>query len=101
MFRSTLVRRAGLALGLITAAAYAVVALLGPNGMPALLKQRQELQALQLRNADLARVRDELKYRVDALDRDEQTQELEVRRQLGKAKQGEVIIKVDPPAKSK
>ncbi len=101
MFRSTLVRRAGLALGLITAAAYAVVALLGPNGMPALLKQRQELQALQLQNADLARVRDELKYRVDALDRDEQTQELEVRRQLGKAKQGEVIIKVDPPAKSK
>jgi cell division protein FtsB len=100
MFRSTLVRRAGLALGLITAAAYAVVALLGPNGMPALLKQRQELQALQLRNADLARVRDELKYRVDALDRDEQTQELEVRRKLGKAKQGEVIIKVDPPAKA-
>jgi cell division protein FtsB len=100
MFRSTLVRRAGLALGLMTAAAYAVVALLGPNGMPALLKQRQELQALQLRNADLARVRDELKYRVDALDRDEQTQELEVRRKLGKAKQGEVIIKVDPPAKA-
>lgn len=100
MFRSTLVRRAGLALGLITAAAYAVVALLGPNGMPALLKQRQELQALQLQNADLARVRDELKYRVEALDRDEQTQELEVRRRLGKAKQGEVIIKVDPPAKS-
>jgi cell division protein FtsB len=100
MFRSTFVRRAGLALGLITAAAYAVVALLGPNGMPALLKQRQELQALQLQNADLARVRDELKYRVEALDRDEQTQELEVRRRLGKAKQGEVIIKVDPPAKS-
>ncbi|MFN9296272.1 MAG: hypothetical protein ACK6DZ_01000, partial [Acidobacteriota bacterium] len=41
--------------------------------------------------------RDELKYRVDALDRDAQTQELEVRRQLGKARKGEIIIKVDPP----
>jgi hypothetical protein len=34
---------------------------------------------------------------VGALERDSQTQELEVRRQLGKAKKGEVIIKVDPP----
>ena len=97
MFESTIIRRAGLALGLLTASVYVVVALLGPNGVPALLKQRQNLQVLETQNANLARERDELRYRVDALDRDTQTQELEVRRQLGKAKKGEFIIKVDPP----
>ncbi len=97
MFESTIIRRAGLALGLLTASVYVVVALLGPNGVPALLKQRQNLQLLETQNANLARERDELRYRVDALDRDTQTQELEVRRQLGKAKIGETIIKVDPP----
>ena len=65
--------------------------------MPALLQQRQNLQALETQNANLARERDDLRYRVNALDRDTQTQELEVRRQLGKAKKGETIIKVDPP----
>jgi len=97
MFESTLIRRAGLALGLLTASVYVVVALLGPNGVPALLQQRQDLKVLETQNANLARERDELRYRVDALERDSQTQELEVRRQLGKARLGEVIIKVDPP----
>ncbi|MBZ2185357.1 MAG: septum formation initiator family protein [Bryobacter sp.] len=97
MFQSTILRRVGLALGLLTAGVYVVVVLLGPNGVPALLKQRADLRQLQAQNADLARERDELKYRVDALDRDAQTQELEVRRQLGKARKGEIIIKVDPP----
>lgn len=97
MFESTILRRAGLALGMLTASVYVVVALLGPNGVPALLKQRQDLKVLETQNANLARERDELKYRVDALERDSQTQELEVRRQLGKARKGEIIIKVDPP----
>lgn len=99
MFESTIIRRAGLALGLLTASVYIVVALLGPNGVPALLKQRQSLQLLETQNANLARERDDLRYRVDALDHDTQTQELVVRRQLGKAKKGETIIKVDPPKK--
>ncbi|MBM3760410.1 MAG: septum formation initiator family protein [Acidobacteria bacterium] len=99
MFESTILRRAGLALGMLTASVYVVVALLGPNGVPALLKQRQDLKALETQNANLARERDELKYRVDALERDSQTQELEVRRQLGKARKGEIVIKVDPPTR--
>jgi len=84
---------------MLTASVYVVVALLGPNGVPALLKQRQDLKALETQNANLARERDELKYRVDALERDSQTQELEVRRQLGKARKGEIVIKVDPPTR--
>ena len=97
MFKSAILRRAGLALGLLTAGVYVVVVLLGPNGVTALRKQRQDLQQLETRNANLARERDELMYRVTALEKDSQTQELEARRQLGKAKKGEYIIKVDPP----
>lgn len=97
MFESAILRRAGLALGLLTAGVYVVVALLGPNGVAALRKQRQDLQQLETRNANLAQERDDLLYRVTALQRDSQTQELEARRQLGKAKKGEYIIKVDPP----
>ena len=97
MFQSALIRRAGLALGLLTAGVYVVVALLGPNGVAALRKQRQDLQQLETRNANLTQQRDDLLYRVNALENDSQTQELEVRRQLGKAKSGETIIKVDPP----
>jgi cell division protein FtsB len=97
MFQSTLIRRAGLAIAMLTVSVYVIVALLGPNGVPALLKQREDVKALEAENANLARERDELKYRVTALEKDSQTQELEVRRQLGKARKGEVIIKVDPP----
>ncbi len=97
MFESTIIRRAGIAIGLLTASVYVVVVLLGPNGVPALMKQRDDLKGLETQNANLARERDELKYRVQALEKDSQTQELEVRRQLGKARKGEVIIKVDPP----
>ena len=81
----------------MTAGVYVVVALLGPNGVAALRKQRQDLQQLETRNANLTQQRDDLRYRVNALENDSQTQELEVRRQLGKAKSGEYIIKVDPP----
>ncbi len=97
MFESAILRRAGLALGLLTGGVYVVVVLLGPNGVTALRKQRQDLQQLETTNANLARERDELQYRVTALEKDSQTQELEARRQLGKAKKGEYIIKVDPP----
>ena len=61
MFQSTILRRVGLALGLLTAGVYVVVVLLGPHGVPALLKQRADLRQLQAQNADLARERDELK----------------------------------------
>lgn len=82
---------------MLVAGVYVVAVLLGPNGVPALMKQRAELLELQTSNANLAQQRDELKLRVAALEKDSQTQELEVRRQLGKARKGDVIIKVDPP----
>lgn len=83
-------------LGLMLAAAYVTVALLGPNGVSALVKQRQELDALERDNANLQKIRDELRENVKALESDKETQELEARGKLGKVKQNEKVIKVDP-----
>lgn len=94
-------RRAGLILGLMLAAAYVTVALLGPNGVSALVKQREELDSLERDNANLQKIRDELRDNVKALESDKETQELEARGKLGKVKRGEKVIKVDPiPAES-
>jgi cell division protein FtsB len=90
-------RRAGLIIGLMLAGAYVAVALFGPNGVSALVKQRGELDALERDNANLVKMRDELKRTAADLQGDKQTQELKAREALGKARRGEVIIKVDPP----
>jgi cell division protein FtsB len=89
-------RRAGLILGLMLAAAYVTVALLGPNGVSALVKQRQELDALERDNANLQKIRDELRENVKALETDKETQELAAREKIGKVKKNEKVIKVDP-----
>lgn len=91
-------RRAGLALGLLLGCVYVIVALLGPNGVPALLAERREVLRMQRANADLEKDRDALRLRVQQLKEDQQTQELAIRG-TGKAKANEVIIKVDPPKK--
>lgn len=92
-------RRVSLALGLLLAGVYMIVALLGPNGVPALLAERREVLRMQRVNADLQKDRDELRIRVQQLQDDEQTQELAIRG-TGKARRNEVIIKVDPPKKT-
>ncbi len=97
ILRFPLLRRAGLILGLMLAAAYAIIALKGPNGVSALADQRRELDQLQTENANLTKMRDELRDTVRALGSDAQTQELAARDKLGKARKGEVVIKVDPP----
>lgn len=73
------------------------IALLGPNGVKALQRQQQELEQLQEENADLVKLRDELKHTAGALESDPEMQELITREKLGKAKKGEVVIKVDVP----
>ncbi len=83
------------------AGAYVTVALLGPNGVSALVKQRRELDQLERENADLMKMRDELKETARGLQEDRETQELKAREALGKAKRGEVIIKVDTPGAAK
>lgn len=97
ILRLPLLRRAGFILGLMLAAAYVIVVLQGPNGVSALVKQRNELVDLEKENADLMKMRNELRDTVHALESDAQTQELAARDKLGKAKKGEVVIKVDPP----
>lgn len=69
--------------------AYAVVALRGPQGMPALLQKRHEIQELQEQNANLQREIQLKRERINRLKNNPSEQELEIRRQLKLLRPGE------------
>jgi cell division protein FtsB len=69
--------------------AYAVVALRGPQGMPALLEKRREISDLQEQNATLAREVQLKKERIQRLRSSASEQELEIRKQLKLLRPGE------------
>lgn len=68
---------------------YAFVALRGPQGMPALLEKRRQIQALQEQNANLEREIQMKKERIERLKTNTSEQELEIRRQLKLIRPGE------------
>lgn len=92
---------------------YAVVALRGPQGVPALMEKRREIRELEEQNATLARENLRKKERIELLKNSAEQQELEIRRQLKLLKPGETSFilpgggaksteapKAEPPAKS-
>lgn len=95
MLQYSPIRKAGAALAFLCFGTFVVVALFGPNGVPALLQLRTQVQAKSQQNAELVKKRDELRYRVKALESDAQTLELEARKKLGVAKKGETIVKME------
>lgn len=99
MLQSTPIRKAGAVLAFLCFGVFVVVALFGPNGVPALLAQRAKVNEMARQNAELTKERDDLRYRVKALENDAQTLELEARTKLGVAKKDETIVKVDQPGK--
>jgi cell division protein FtsB len=73
-------------------AAYAVYALRGPNGIPAVLEKREEIRQLEKRNADLAREIEQRRERISRLKESQSEQELEIRRRLKLVKPGEKVF---------
>jgi cell division protein FtsB len=68
---------------------YAVLALRGPQGIPALMEKRHEIRELEEQNATLARENQRKKERIDLLKHSPEQQELEIRKQLKLLKPGE------------
>jgi cell division protein FtsB len=62
--------------------AYGVVALRGPQGIPALLEKQQEIRRLQETNTDLQREIQRKKERIDRLKHSPSEQQMEIRKQL-------------------
>ena len=97
-----LLRRLGVLLALLLAAAYAVVVLRGPNGVTALAARRQQIRMLQEKNASLEADNKRKRERIELLKHHRETLDYEIREKLKLVKPGEQQVIVDgtapPPA---
>ncbi|MBC7924715.1 MAG: septum formation initiator family protein [Bryobacteraceae bacterium] len=84
-----LLSKSGLLLAVLAIGTYGIVALRGPNGLAALADKRTEIQRLQDTNATLATENARKRERIDLLQHDRATQELEIRQKLKLMKPGE------------
>lgn len=87
-----LFRKLGMMAAIALLGVYAVIALSGPQGMPALMQKRAEIVRLQEQNADLQRENERKRERIRILEEQPDQQELEVRKQLNLGKPGETIF---------
>ena len=85
----TAARRAGWIAGATLIAAYAWMAVRGPQGIQSLVEKHREIRALEEQNAQKAREIDELRQRIRRLEQSSSEQELEIRKELKLLKPGE------------
>lgn len=69
--------------------AYAAGVLRGPEGIPALMEKREEIRAVQEKNADLAKEIQQKRDRIERLRSSKAEQELEIRERLKLLRKGE------------
>ena len=92
------VRKSGFISLLAIIALVAVVALRGPNGIPALAEKRKQIQTLQEMNASLAADNERKRIRIEKLKHSRAEQELEIRERLKMLRPGETqLILPDQP----
>jgi cell division protein FtsB len=78
-------------------AAYATIMLRGPQGLTALQEKRQQIRALQERNANLTRDIAAKKQRIERLKNDPSLQEVEIEQRTGMVHQGDTKFKIPAP----
>jgi cell division protein FtsB len=76
---------------LVILVSYAFVALRGPRGIPGLLAKRQQIRAMETRNALLAEENERMRERIDRLANNPAEQELEIRQRLKLVHPGEKV----------
>jgi cell division protein FtsB len=94
-------RRTGYAVVMALVLAYGLVALRGPQGIPALLDKRREIRQLEEQNAATAAEISRRKERIQRLEQNTTEQEMEIRKQLKLLRPGETtFILPDAPKPS-
>ena len=66
----------------------------GPQGLSALSDKRHQIQLLEEQNADLQQEIETKKHRIDRLQNDPKTQEVEVEKRLGRMHTGDTEFKI-------
>ena len=95
---NTAVRRIAYIIAFVLIGLYGFVALQGPQGIPALLEKRHEIRQLQEQNANLERENAYKRDRIRKLKENTSEQEMEIRKNLHKLRQGETsFILPDAP----
>jgi cell division protein FtsB len=82
-------RTAAFVLAFLLIGAYGIVALRGPQGIPALFDKQQEIRRLQERNTDLQRDVQRRRERIERLKHSPSEQQMEIRKQLKMLRPGE------------
>ncbi len=70
---------------------YGLAEFRGPNGYATLLEKRRQMDALDRENKTLREEIRRLDSRIDKLNRDPKTQELEIRKRLGMVRSNETV----------
>jgi hypothetical protein len=87
-----LVRRSGFLALFAIVGAIAIIVLRGPNGIPALMEKRKEIQTLQEFNASVAADNERKRVRIEKLKHSRAEQELEIRERLKLLRPGETQL---------
>ena len=82
-------RRVAMVAAITVVTTYAVIALRGPQGMPALVEKRRQIRDLEDQNASLARENQRKRERIARLKENPAEQEMEIRKQLKLLRPGE------------
>ena len=85
-------RRVGILLALAIIGAYGWVFFRGPRGLTSLFDKREEIRRLQEQNDALARGNQQLRERIERLDKSRSEQEMEIRRHLKLQRPGETTF---------
>jgi cell division protein FtsB len=94
-----LVRKSVMPLVLILVGAYAVAALKGPNGLPALQAKREQIRRLQEENAALKTANEKKRDRIRLLQTSREAQDQEIRERLKLVRPGEKQLILPEPRK--
>jgi len=93
-----LLRKSGYLTLFAMIAVFAVIALRGPQGIPALMEKRREIRLLQEQNADLQKENERKRDRIVRLNESQAEQELEIRNRLKLLRKGETSFILPEPA---
>jgi cell division protein FtsB len=85
------VSRFGYGIVFILIAGYALFALQGPKGIPALLEKRRQIEAAEKHNANLAQENERLREHIHRLGDSPAEQEMEIRQRLKLVHPGEKV----------
>jgi cell division protein FtsB len=94
-------RRITYVIAVVIVGAYVIIALRGPQGVPALMDKRRQIRSLQEENANLAREIELKQKRIHRLQENKSEQEKQIRQDYHLQRQGDVTLMLPEASENK